>query len=388
MTKLSAFAGLVALIPLAVTVPTGTPSADQVRQIRDHQWHLSYLDVDSAHRHSQGEGVLVAVLDTGVNPHPDLQRNLLSGIDIIERSSDKHQDVQGHGTEMAGLIAAHGRSDGTGALGIAPKAKILPIKTLFDEYDAESEDEEDLLGAAIERAVTSRVDVISISAGGYFRFRTERAIRTAMDANIVVVAAVGNWPDDTRVIYPARMEGVIAVGGVDRNGRVADISTRGPEVDIVAPCVNVYSTSFDSRYRGGTGTSNSTAIVAGAAALVRAKFPDLSAEEVAHRLTATAVDKGPPGHDEQYGHGVVDLVAALTADVPPLATPRSPTTDAPPVRSWVQPEAGGDPEADSASTTARGLAALGVLVAAGGAWIAIVKYRRRRDDEPPPRISR
>lgn len=385
MTKLSAFAGLVALIPLAVAVPTGTPSADQVR---DHQWHLSYLDVDSAHRHSQGEGVVVAVPDTGVNPHPDLRRNLLPGIDLIERSPDGRQDTEGHGTKMAGLIAAHGRSDGSGALGIAPKAKILPIKAIYDEFDPAIVDEDNYLAVAVERAAASGAKVISISASGPFRFRLERAIKAAIAANVVVVAGVGNWPDDTRVTYPAKMEGVIAVGGVDRNGRVADISTRGPEVDIVAPCVDVYSTSFDSRYRGGTGTSNSTAIVAGAAALVRAKFPDLSAEEVAHRLTATAVDKGPPGHDEQYGHGVVDLVAALTADVPPLATPRSPTTDAPPVRSWVQPEAGGDPEADSASTTARGLATLGVLVAAGGAWIAIVKYRRRRDDEPPPRISR
>lgn len=383
MTKLSAFAGLVALIPLAVTVPTSTPSADQVR---DHQWHLSYLDVDSAHRHSQGEGVVVAVPDTGVNPHPDLRRNLLPGIDLIERSPDGRQDTHGHGTEMAGLIAAHGRSDGTGALGIAPKARVLPIKAIYDESDTGAVDEDNYLAVAVERAAASGAKVISISASGPFRFRLERAIKAAIAANVVVVAGVGNWPDDTRVTYPAKMEGVIAVGGVDRNGRVADISTRGPEVDIVAPCVDVYSTSFDSRYRGGTGTSNSTAIVAGAAALVRAKFPDLSAEEVAHRLTATAVDKGPPGHDEQYGHGVVDLVAALTADVPPLATPRSPTTDAPPVR--VQPEAGGDPEADSASTTARGLATLGVLVAAGGAWIAIVKYRRRRDDEPPPRISR
>ncbi|WP_018800216.1 type VII secretion-associated serine protease mycosin [Salinispora arenicola] len=385
MTKLSAFAGLVALIPVAVAVPTGTPPADQVR---DHQWHLSYLDVDSAHRHSQGEGVVVAVPDTGVNPHPDLRRNLLPGIDLIERSPDGRQDTHGHGTEMAGLIAAHGRSDGTGALGIAPKARVLPIKAMYDESDTGAVDEDNYLAVAVERAAASGAKVISISASGPFRFRLERAIKAAIAANVVVVAGVGNWPDDTRVTYPAKMEGVIAVGGVDRNGRVADISTRGPEVDIVAPCVDVYSTSFDSRYRGGTGTSNSTAIVAGAAALVRAKFPDLSAEEVAHRLTATAVDKGPPGHDEQYGHGVVDLVAALTADVPPLATPRSPTTDAPPVRSWVQPEAGGDLEADSASTTARGLATLGVLVAVGGAWIAIVKYRRRRDDEPPPRISR
>ncbi|GAB3945999.1 hypothetical protein GCM10027614_38690 [Micromonospora vulcania] len=94
------------------------------------------------------------------------------------------------------------------------------------------------------------------------------------------------------------------------------MSVTGPEIDVVAPAVDIYSTSIDGKYRRGTGTSDATAIVAGAAALIRSKYPHLPASEVAHRLTATAVDKGPPGRDDEYGYGVIDLVAALTADVP------------------------------------------------------------------------
>ena len=172
---------------------------------------------------------------------------------------------------------------------------------------------------------------------------------------------------------------MIAVGGIDRQGNHADISVTGPEIDVVAPAVDIYSTGINKGYRVGTGTSDATAIVAGAAALIRSKYPNLPAQEVAHRLTATAVDKGPPGRDDQYGYGVIDLVAALTADVPPLGFESSQVT--PPASPEGAPEQGGDKAA-----TVRGLATLGVLVAAGGGYL--FWRRRRRADDPPPRVSR
>jgi LPXTG-motif cell wall-anchored protein len=117
---------------------------------------------------------------------------------------------------------------------------------------------------------------------------------------------------------PAAMDGVLAVGAVDSNGNVAPVTVTGSEMVLSAPGVDVYTAdNINHGYGIGTGTSDATAIVAGTAALVRSKYPSLSAKEVIHRLTATATDKGAPGRDDQYGYGIVNPVAALTADVKP-----------------------------------------------------------------------
>lgn len=114
--------------PLAHPANTASPSPDGANRVRGDQWHLDYLNVEEAHQISRGAGVVVAVTDTGVYPHTDLHENVLDGIDLLsETGGNGHEDHNGHGTGMAGLIAAHGRRDGTGALGIAPQAKILPI---------------------------------------------------------------------------------------------------------------------------------------------------------------------------------------------------------------------------------------------------------------------
>ncbi|SCG51338.1 PEP-CTERM protein-sorting domain-containing protein [Micromonospora humi] len=118
--------------------------------------------------------------------------------------------------------------------------------------------------------------------------------------------------------------------------------------------------------------------MAGAAALIRSKYPHLPAAEVAHRLTATAIDKGPPGRDDEYGYGVIDLVAALTADVPPIGFESTGVT--------APASTAAGPDGDDAGGTARGLATLGVLLAAAGGYL--VWRRRRRAGDPPPRISR
>ncbi|WFE42565.1 S8 family serine peptidase [Micromonospora sp. WMMD998] len=351
--------------------PHASPaSPDNAAQVRADQWHLDYLSVKDAHRISRGAGVLVALPDTGVDPHPDLTRNLLEGKDLIAQRGDGLHDANSHGTAMAGLIAAHGSGEGLGALGIAPEAKILPlISSTSDNYG-----NADTLAEAIDYAVTQHADVISISSAGVTSEKLVRAVSSALAADIIVVAGVGNLPEAAGVGFPAAQKGVIAVAGIDRSGRHAAFSVSGPRVDVAAPAVDIYSTSFGGKYSKGTGTSSATAIVAGAAALIRSKYPDLPAEEVAHRLTATAIDKGPPGRDDQYGYGVIDLVAALTADVPPLGFESTGVTAPAP------PGTGGD------DSTVRGLATLGVLLAAGGGYL--IWRRHRRAGDPPPRISR
>ncbi|WP_412101319.1 type VII secretion-associated serine protease mycosin [Micromonospora maris] len=358
-------------------------TTDGTDRIRNDQWHLRYLHLAKAHEVSQGEGVTVAVPDTGVATHPDLRNNLLPGIDILANGSgDGRQDQDSHGTAMAGLIAAHGQADAKGALGIAPKARILPIFSTPPQKDGEP----DSLAKAIEFAITEGVDVISISSVGGSSPRLVRAVETALSADIVVVAGAGNRPRESQVGYPASHHGVIAVGGIDRRGAHAAVAVTGPEISVVAPAVDLYSTSYGNAYSKGTGTSGATAIVAGAAALVRAKYPYLPADEVAHRLTATAIDKGPPGRDDQYGYGVIDLVAALTADVPPRGFESVPATS--PDAAGPTTAAADEPRADGGgAATVRGLVTLGLLVAGGVAWALVVRHRRRSDD-PPPRVSR
>jgi len=352
---------------------------DEVARIRGDQWHLRYLNVARAQTISRGDGVIVAVPDTGVDPHPDLARNLLRGIDLVAGGSgDGRKDSNSHGTSMAGLIAAHGRGGSAGALGIAPAAKILPIKAAAADNFGEADD----LATAVEYAISNGAQIINISSGGASTPRLIRAVNAALAANIIVVAAAGNSPQGSGVGFPATEEGVIAVGGVDRAGQHAAVSVTGAQIDVVAPAVDIYSTSYDGKYSKGTGTSSATAIVAGAAALIRSKYPHLPAREVAHRLTATAVDKGPPGRDDEYGYGVIDLVAALTADVPPLGfeSASAPAGGGPTTTAGAQP-------GDDDGATVRGLATLGVIVAAGVGWALVVR-RRRRGDDPPPRISR
>ncbi|MFG1737374.1 S8 family serine peptidase [Micromonospora chalcea] len=352
------------------------PTTDGSERVRADQWHLGFLRATEAHAISQGDGIVVAVPDTGVEAHPDLEKNLLPGIDVITGGTgDGLRDTNSHGTGMAGLIAAHGRGGTRGALGVAPKSKILPILDTPTSGLGQPDD----LAASIEYATAQHVDVISVSAASTPTPRLQTAVKSALDANIVVVAAVGNSPSETSISYPASEQGVIAVGGADRQGNKAEFSVSGEDVDILAPAVDIYSTSLAGRYRRSTGTSDATAIVAGAAALIRSKYPNLPAQEVAHRLTATAVDKGPPGRDDQYGYGVIDLVAALTADVPPLGFESSVVT--PPASTAAGPGNG-----DDDSGTVRGLATLGVLVAAGGGYL--FWRRRRRADDPPPRVSR
>ncbi|WP_173057891.1 type VII secretion-associated serine protease mycosin [Phytohabitans houttuyneae] len=307
-----------------VTVISHAPHVDR---IRNDQWHLRYLQAAEAHRHSRGDGVIVAVIDTGVDRHPDLTDNLLPGVDIDTTNDTGQHDVDSHGTGMAGLIAAHGLGPDTGALGIAPHAQVLPIRY----QDLSNQGNSDRIARSIAWAVTHGADVINISGGGGPGEELRSAIDAAVRADVVVVASAGNRPAVRGVTFPAAYDGVLAVGAVDRQGNHAEVSVSGKQIAISAPGVDIYSTSYKGLYRKGTGTSDAAAIVSGAVALVRSKYPELSAPEVVHRLTATATDKGPPGRDEQYGYGVLNLVAALTADVPPLgsattatATPMAP----------------------------------------------------------------
>jgi len=360
---------LAVALAVACTALIANPaSADS---IRDREWYLAFLDIPEAHQIGEGEGIIVAVVDTGVNSkQAELSGNLLPGYDNIFGLNGWIDD-DGHGTAMASLIAAHGVNGVDGTLGIAPRAKILPIKVSESGEDGDYTD----YIRGIDWAVEHGAKVINISLAGKTSGGEGAAIRKAIAADVVIVAAAGNRPEDTKVGWPAAYPGVIAAAGVDRNGNHAEISVTGPEVVLSAPAVDITAPHADGQYLTASGTSDASAIIAGVAALVRSKYPTMSAAEVVHRLTATAIDKGPPGRDDQYGYGIVSPVAALTADVPPLPTsPTASPTRAQPTGSHPADTAA---PARKAPTTLIGIL-IALLVGAAAVGVVIARTRTRR----------
>lgn len=346
---------------LAASILLGWAAPARADETRDRQWHLRYLRIAEAHRISQGESVTVAVLDSGFETtHPDLAGAFLPGKNVFG-TKPAEQDDQGHGTAMAGLIGARGRGE-AGALGIAPRAMLLPVRV--HEWTSNIGDHAPgaKLAEGIRWAVAQGVGVISISIAGPDTDDEKAAVEEALRANVVIVAGVGN-DADVQIGFPAAYPGVIAVAGTDQNGNHEPTSATGKEVVLSAPATEVWSTAKGGGYRKGTGTSDSTAIVAGVAALIRSKYPKMSATEVAERLKATAVDKGPAGWDKEFGFGIVDPVAALTK---PLPGEKSAKASA--------------PTGSSSSTPKRaltiGLIGVVVLLAAGGVLAVVVLLRR------------
>ncbi|AGZ46126.1 S8 family serine peptidase [Actinoplanes friuliensis] len=340
--------------------------------VRNKQWHLKYLKVEEAHRSSTGKGITVAVIDSGVAGHPDLAGSVLDGTDFVKRGADGRTDRSGHGTGMAGLIAAHGNGN-NGALGIAPDAKVLPIRVL-DRGRRNAE-----VGPAIDYAVKKGAKVINLSLGGSIDPATLSAVEEAKAADVVIIASAGNKPAEFDVIAPAFLKDIVAVGATNRSGEKADVSVSGAALDLMAPGEDIESTDAGGGYRVGTGTSDAAAIVSGAAALIRSKYPDMSAPEVVARLESTATDKGAPGVDKDYGHGVLNLVAALS-DSPgsgpaPSAAPSASASSTP----TVAPTVAAPPDNELAGSTTPlivgGIAAVVVLL--GGLVGAFLLVRRR-----------
>lgn len=304
----------------------GVPAAVVKRdQVRDEQWQLAELRATHAWRHSTGDGVTVAVIDSGVDAgHPDLAGQVLPGIDLVSPGGDGRSDPVGHGTTVAGLIAGRDDDD-DGVTGLAPRAKILPVRVL----DAENRYDDALIVArGVRWAVDNGARVINLSLGGS---GTSPALAAALDyafaRDVVVVACTGNHTTDpaaatsnsptasTEVWYPAREPGVLAVTGLERETETLwSGSITGSATVLAAP-----ATGLVGARPGGTwkvqGTSFAAPLVSATAALVRAKWPQMSAATVVNRLIMTASDLGAVGRDDRYGFGLVDPVAALTAGV-------------------------------------------------------------------------
>ncbi|MCF6526471.1 S8 family serine peptidase [Streptomyces sp. JJ36] len=366
-------------------------------------WELPALSVPAAHDVSKGEGVTVAVVDTGIRTdHPALRGRATEGPDFLGGKSDRDEPWYGkHGTSMASSV-----------LDVAPEAEVLGLRTLRDEKDPQYQtweeslkeggdpEEAAALHQAIRHAVKAGADVVSMSLGsadGAFSPYSEseaRAVQYALSKGVVVVASAGNAGDVSRgdgneVHYPAAYPGVVAVAAATPDGSRAVFSQVHSYNDVAAPGVQIHSADIAGGRSPVQGTSSATALTSGVAALIVAKYPDLAPRQVEEVLQRTA-STAEQGHDPRTGYGTVDAAAALqaaaklTPEKPALPVTEKgagvhfgPGDDGTPPRT----EVGRNPEDTTAAAVIGGpglvAVVIGVLLAVSGA-----RARRRTSSGP------
>jgi subtilisin family serine protease len=356
--------------PLALAVALGfvvalvpvTPAGADV--IRDDEWHLRYLKVAEANLKTRGEGITVAIVDGGVDrTHDDLRGAVLDPVFVVEQNTQSGTqsgtqggtqssaeapppsataspftvaappvtgvDEDGHGTALAGAIAGqgHGEDHSEGVIGVAPGARILPVvigQTALPDPTGLRTVDADQLAAGIELAVRQRARVIVVGYSVAGSERLMQAIRDAQAEDAIVVAADGDQPSRAFEPYPAAYEGVLAAVPLTRAGDVRVQSTSGRRTGFGVPGFQIMTTNTGNRYRVDDGSA-SAGLLAGVVALLRSQYPDAKADEILRRLTITAVDAGAKGPDPEYGLGRVDLVPALTRNIPTPKPSASPT---------------------------------------------------------------
>ncbi|MCW2799045.1 MAG: hypothetical protein JWQ70_517 [Aeromicrobium sp.] len=297
---------------------------------RSKQWALTRFHAESVWKKSTGSGVVVAVVDTGVSAsHPDLKGRVLSGTDLVAPGTSAN-DENGHGTHVAGIIAAVAGNK-RGIAGLANNARILPVRVLDSKGSGSSDD----VANGIIWAVKHGADVINLSLGSTQTDTAEQAaVAYAVSKNVVVAAAAGNdgcragllGLGRTRPSYPAAYPSVLGVGAISSDGSLASYSDCGSWVDVVAPGNGILSTminkpssdlgcSAGSGYCTLSGTSMATPYASAAAALEIAKLgKGWKQSTVRSRLQSSADNLGPSGRDDNSGYGVIDPARLLASN--------------------------------------------------------------------------
>ncbi|MGW2029984.1 type VII secretion-associated serine protease mycosin [Streptomyces sp. NPDC001811] len=385
---------------LAAPMATADSASDQCTFSRTNHkyagtpWSLQRVNLDELWSQSKGKDVKVAVIDTGVdtaNPQltqavdKSLGHNFLPGKDSkgepIDRGNNTGTtDTVGHGTRVAGIIAARPMT-GTGFVGLAPEATIIPIK----QNDAEGHGTARSLAQAIRYAIRVKADVINISQDTSNAIAPDedlhRAVDEALAAGVVVVASAGNdgLGGNQKKTYPASYDGVLAVAASDRNNERAAFSQSGDFVGVAAPGVDMISTVPKGGHCPDNGTSFSAPFVAGVAALIKAKHDDWTPREIVAQIEQTA-ERSIAGHDIRVGWGVVDPVRALTEDDHPIESPHPDAglthAEAPAPAALTLGETPQERTARIATYVAIGVAV--VVAGLGGGAVAMRDARRRR----------
>ncbi|TLM81161.1 peptidase S8 [Pseudarthrobacter sp. NamE2] len=336
-------AALLALVLAGCCLCTGLITAPAARadEWRDKQYWLAESGITKAWEVSKGAGVKVAVIDSGVDAgHPDLKGAIVGGYDASGSGQPDGQKSVGakpeHGTLVATMLAGRGHQSAgatptpapgpaaqapDGIMGVAPEAQILAVSTWLGSPNPSGKSDQDQIPEAVRWAVDNGAKVINISLGSNtpeWPQSWDAAFLYAEQKDVVIVAAAGNRiGGNTQVGAPATIPGVLTVAGLDRTGTASvDASSQGISIGVAAPAQNLLGGLPGGGYAEWAGTSGSTPIVAGVAALIRSKWPAMTAEQVINRIVSTAKDAGPPGKDPLYGYGILNAEAALKADVP------------------------------------------------------------------------
>jgi type VII secretion-associated serine protease mycosin len=277
--------------------------------LRPQQWALDRTTFEAAWGATRGGGVKVAVIDSGVRgDHEDLAGVVLPGIDYVN-GGDGRIDPAGHGTAVAGVIAAQ-INNGRGIAGAAPDVRILPIRVL----DANGSGSASNVAAGVIWAVQHGARVINISLGGGPSPGIQSAMQYARSKNVVVVAAGGNnYESGNAPVYPGAYPEAIAVAAVDSNLQRANFSNAGSYIDVAAPGkgVTVLWGTGPTTYAGADGTSFAAPYASAAVALLFSQNPSLTAAAATDLLESTTDDLGAPGVDTWYGHGFIHPQRAL-----------------------------------------------------------------------------
>ncbi len=310
--------------PDLVSQTVATPNDPQYAQ----QWAPSVIQLPQAWDQTTGSNnIKVAVIDTGVDlNHPDLQANLLPGTNFVTPGASE-QDDYGHGTAVSGVIGAVGNNN-VGIAGVNWQVKILPIKASDNQgISSESGD-----AGAIVYAADHGAKVINMSfgedtsaAGGIAPQTEQDAIAYAASKGVVLIAAAGNSHKDAQTFYPAAFPQVIAVSATNQSDQLASFSNFGQVISVAAPGAQIFMTMWPGNngsmspacasqsYCSLNGTSFASPMVAGLAALILAKNPNLTADQVRNILQSTADDLGTPGKDPSFGYGRINAAKAIAA---------------------------------------------------------------------------
>ncbi|WP_406408833.1 S8 family serine peptidase [Streptomyces halstedii] len=348
--------GTVAVAAAWTVGMAGAAPSAVAMDVQSKQWYLSAMHAEEMWEITTGEGISVAVIDTGVNAStPSLKGQVLKGFDATGAEGDEHDDYSGHGTTMAELIAGTGK--GGGLRGLAPGAKIIPMRITDTEFQNEHSvnayDAED----AIRAAADSDAQIISMSFGSEFSAAKEReAAKYALSKGKLFFASVGNEAEQgNKANYPAAYPEVIGVAATDRQGKASKTSQHGDFVDIAAPGDDLPSwcdQKFEQYCQGNGGTSAATAITAASAALIWSAHPDWTANQVLKVLFDTAGKSADweKGTVSNYlGHGIIRPAVNILkgtgdpgpADISPLTqepTSGSPASATPSASASSQPE--------------------------------------------------